>query len=228
VILGPTDAVILAGGESRRLAGIVPPHHKPFLVVEGESLLVRAVQQAHKVGVRRIVIVTCPEIALPVYQLLAATDLDLQSDYIHFILRTGGPGFALRAGLELCRADRVLVLMADNVNRTTDISDMVSTCRYAVGVQKLRAVEALRYTRWIGNRWIEDKSVEVFTKDTIVWCGPLIIDRIMGLQHLGMTDGAIGPHLDYLAPDGELQHFEVKSYDIGTPEAIAQFTGGKR
>lgn len=223
---GSLDAVILAGGQSSRLAGIVPPYHKPFLVVDGTSLLLRAVNQAHAVRAKRIVVVTCPEIALPTSQLLERTDIE---DFrLHVVLRTGGPGYALHEGLLLCREDRVLVLMADNVNDTIDVAEMVSGHRFAVGVRDVPSAEASRFTRYVNHRWVENGAVEVFSPSTTVWCGPLVISRQQGLQVLAMSDGAIGPHLDYLAPDGCLARVPVDSYDIGTPEALTSFKEGQR
>lgn len=218
----PLDTVILAGGQNQRLNGVVPPYHKPFLVVNGESLLLRAVRHATDSCAQRIVVVTCAEIALPLVGLLEHSNVDLTN--VHVITKTGGPGIALREGLELCRADRVLVLMADNWNQSSDITKICQH-RYAVGVRDVPAHEAGQFTHMRDGHWIEDKVVLTGDKPTTVWCGPLLIDRSVGLSQLGVHDFLIGPHLNHLIPDDKiLTLVTVSSSDLGTLEALQKFT----
>lgn len=216
------DAVVLAGGASSRLAGIVPSHHKPLLVVNGQSLLLRNVRLALDAGAQRVIVVSCPEIAQPTCDILRHASKDPWS--IRIMIRTGGPGVAARDGIDLCTANRVLLLMADNWNATHDLQRVVQS-RYAVGVKIVPALEANRFTRLINDRWVEGGEQLTGTGPTIVWCGPLIVSREHAARHLGNGDSLIGPHLNDLVPEHSyLTPVPVNSHDLGTPESITQFT----
>jgi hypothetical protein len=229
-LTSPFDAVILAGGQSSRLAGIVPPYHKPFLVVEGEALVLRAVRQAELAHAQRIIIVTCAEIALPLVGLLEHSNADASS--IHVLIKTGGPGAALREGLLMCRNERVLTLMADNHHTDYDVQ-VIARQRYAIGVRWAARDETRSFTRWIDGEWVEGPDAPVTDANAgKIWCGPLMINRSRGLEVLDLSDGLIGPHLDALVPTfddttREETMFDVISDDLGTPEATTLWTGGR-
>lgn len=224
MISNSLDAVILAGGESHRLAQIVPPYHKPFLVVRGQSLLWRNVELAVNAGAERIIVVTCSEIAVPVTRLLEQMWID--PNRLHVVLRTGGPGVALWQGVQLCRGDRTLVLMADNWNRSDDI-EKICDHRFAVGVREVPAYKTCRYTRFEDEHWTEGEQTREDNLPVTVWCGPLLVDTLSAFTHLNRTDGLIGPHLGDLVPsDGTLVRVPVQSHDLGTPESLKEFTNG--
>jgi len=221
------DAVILAGGKSERLNGVVPPYFKPFVVIEGRSLLVAAVDSALAMGARRVIVVSAGENALPVFQLVG------HRPEIRVMLATGGPGRALRRGLELCQTQRVLVLMSDNIHGPEDVYAVCTAANYAVGVRVVHRVEAERFTRLRGDRWVErrydqdplDDEVAKWSDDATqavtVWCGPLVIDRYRGLNALAGQE-KIGPVLNEMAPSFALVH--VLTQDIGTPDAVRRVT----
>lgn len=209
------DAVILAGGKSERLRGIVPPYHKPFLVVNGRSLLVTAVEEAQDVGANRIVVVATGENAMPVWQLVR----DMRR--VSVVLDDHGVGNALAVGLNVCREQRVLVLMSDNVFGKNDVSE-VTAHNTAIGVRKLPARLAQRYTRLVDQMWVEGgPSTEHYAADLLVWCGPLVVSRNHALAVLpGAT--SIGRHLGKICPNATL--VATRTQDIGTPEAAAAVT----
>lgn len=216
---GELDAVVLAGGRSERLNGIVPRWHKPFLVVNGKSLLVAAVDGAQLAGAGKIVVVATAENAMPVSQLLA----DRES--VRIVLATGGPGRALAVGLEMCEAGRVLVLMSDNLFAPDDIPDIVMH-QYAIGVRYVTCAEAARFTRVEHGQWVEgptgaNRACDSTDRHTAIWCGPLIIQRARG--QVALTDSEkIGPKLGQLAPYADL--VTTGTLDIGTPEAVQEIT----
>jgi molybdopterin-guanine dinucleotide biosynthesis protein A len=214
------DAVILAGGKSERLAGVVPPHHKPFLVVNGESLLVAAIEHARAAGAQRIIVVCVGENALPVWQLIG------HLTGVRVMLMNGGPAYALMRGLEMCTQSRVLVLMSDNVHVRSEVLHLCAH-RYAVGVRYVPYQEALRFTRVENSRWIEQRTKSPDIPDdeeTCVWCGPLVIDRAAALRFFDdcPLDEKIGPYLSDIAPLHEL--VLVSSRDIGIPAEATRAT----
>jgi CTP:molybdopterin cytidylyltransferase MocA len=220
------DAVILAGGKSERLRGVVPPYHKPFVVVNGESLLVAAIRHARRQNARRIVVVTCPQIWEPLSQLVNTLPT---STYERIVLLrdTNGVGAALRAGAQAATAERLLVLMADNVHTDSDV-DTVCRTLYGVGVRVVYTPEARRFTRFVNGRWVEDLETHSDEDFTEVWCGPLVVSRRHVLRLL-LGESKIGPVLDQLVPaSADLVRHPVKSSDIGTPEELTKFTGGRR
>ncbi|RJL36059.1 molybdenum cofactor guanylyltransferase [Bailinhaonella thermotolerans] len=89
------DAVVLAGGSARRLGGV----DKPGLAVGGRTLLRRVVDAAGDAG--RAIVVGPEREGLPGVLFTRERPPG------------GGPVPALRAGLDLCEADHVLLLAAD-------------------------------------------------------------------------------------------------------------------
>lgn len=213
------DAIILAGGKSERLRGIVPPYHKPFIVINGKSLLVAAVDHAKDAGAKRVIVVATGENAMPVWQLVG------HIPGVYVILNADGPGQAVRRGLELCLADRVLVLMSDNVHTSIDIKS-ITECKYAIGVQYVSVDKAKRFTRLINGQWHEGPTplgVEE-SGDIAIWCGPLVIDKLCSLATL-IDREKIGPYLNDLFPRFDPPSFvPVSSYDVGVPEVVQAIT----
>lgn len=214
------DAVILAGGKSERLRGIVPPYHKPFIVVNGKSLLVTAVDSAREAGAERIVVVATGENALPVWQLVG------HRSEVRVVLSDRGVGDAVYRGLEVCVEDRVLVLMSDNVHGENDVVRVTCGGGYGIGVRDVPWTEAERFTRqqtgrWVEGPWDHDLSEAGWHEYIRIWCGPLVINRERGLKILE-GKGKIGPHLDDLAPFYD--HVKVTTQDIGVPDAVAKIT----
>lgn len=209
------DAVILAGGKSERLRGIVPPYHKPFLVVNGRSLLVAAVDEAQRAGASKIIVVATGENAMPVYQLVG------EMSRTRVVLDDHGVGNALAVGLEMCREQRVLVLMSDNVFGKSDVPEVASFAT-AIGVQQLPARLAQRYTRLIDQTWVEGgPSTEHYEDDIYVWCGPLVVSRNRALAVLPGAS-SIGAHLNEICPGATC--VATNTRDVGTPEAATAVT----
>lgn len=213
------DAVILAGGKSERLRGIVPPYHKPFLVVNGKSMLVYTVEEAEKAGAERIVIVATGENALPVWQLVG------HRDNVRVTLSDSGVGDSVYRGLELCKSERVLTLMSDNIHGPLDVANVVNADHYGIGVRFVPFDDAYRFTRQYLGRWVEGRNagMDEFNDNAMIWCGPLMINRELGLANLKDQE-KIGPLLDDLVD--KFTHVTVSSQDIGVPGAVIEVTGG--
>jgi molybdenum cofactor guanylyltransferase len=99
------DAVILAGGQARRLGGA----DKPALTVGGVPLAAAVARAAVTAGARRVILVGPPRPAL-------AAELPAPPGGLHTVREDppgGGPVPALRAGLALVTAPLVAVLAAD-------------------------------------------------------------------------------------------------------------------
>lgn len=210
------DAIVLAGGKSERLAGIVPPYHKPFVVVNGKSLLVTAIDSAVNVGAQRVVVVATGENALPVWQLVG------HRPEVRVVLCDRGVARSVYVGLELVTSNRVLVLMSDNVHAPGDVSRVCAE-QFAIGVRDLPHDEARRFTRLSEGRWVEGPDVppDSNTTGSVVWCGPLVVQQARAGAVLKYAD-RIGPHLAELAPHAV--HVSVGTEDIGVPDAVARAT----
>lgn len=219
------DAIILAGGKSERLQGIVPPYFKPFVVINGKSLLIHAVDEATAAGAQRIVVVATGENALPVWQLVQ------DRDNVRVLLSAGGPAAAVHAGLELCTEDRVLVLMSDNLHGPQDVA-AVTAHDYAIGVRRLDCEEAQRFTRYMPSssfgpgEWVEgrgDYDHDCLGKSCLlkVWCGPLVINRERGTKLLD-NQWNIGPFVGVLGKS--MAHVNVKTIDAGVPVVVTTLT----
>lgn len=239
------DSVILAAGKGSRLDGIMPPFHKPLLVVNGKPLIRQAVELAMRCVDGRVTVVVAPENALPICQVLdgpgmGKVDVIVQRSML-------GPGVSLRTGLRHSTAGETLVLLADNVLTFADIDKIVKAQGNAVGVSMLDASEAERFTR---ARAVEPGDVTagdgkvVTTRTDIEWVEKVPVIEADLFDH-GMATCWVGPIkvnttemeraiTDWMSqgrkeevPIGPLFNrlsyittVPVTSIDIGVPEAL--------
>lgn len=215
------NVVILAGGKSERLRGIVPPYHKPFLVVNGKSLLVAAVDVALELGAGKVIVVATGENALPVWQLVG------HHDKVRVILSDTGVGDSLARGLELSKTYKTMVMLGDNVHDVGELADFARD-EHAIGVTEVDYPDATRFTRLVDDEWYEGRVT--FKEDDLtsatVWCGPLVVDTHKG-QHYLRGQQRIGAFLPRIAPNAT--HIKVSSVDVGVPSALVGLTvGGPR
>lgn len=219
------DAVILAAGRGSRLAGIAAPYHKPLLVMEGEALIARAVRQAQNVAVcQRVIIVVAPENANVISQVLP-----LDSNIRMVVQRVAnGPGAAVDAALELVHGKRVLVLMADNFSRDSDVLSVTRSAfgSHAIGIRRLPGtmVEPFTYRTDDGS-WVEKERPPHLSGKYDAWVGPLMMltgDFTSALiktpvGHDGF-EWPIGPSFNHLSMP--INCVPVETVDVGTPEAV--------
>jgi len=226
------DTVILAAGRNQRLQHIIPPYHKPFIVIDGKSVLARAVDWADRSygHVNRVIVVCAPENAAQVSHVVnGRAMLTVQS-----VPR--GPGDALWHGLQLVRTPQVLVLMGDNVTSDADMMKFFSAAAWKIegspkiGIQTTQdRVRAAAFTVWnhVDRRWEEKVPIEthhVSNGWVTRWFGPLVLGTEKALEVLDVArtreDGTvqpellIGPLLSDLAPDAD--HINVHTYDVDT------------
>lgn len=221
------DTVILAAGRSSRLAGVVPPYHKPLMVHNGRPLIVHATQAAADDRSRTIV-VAAPENVRPIVEVLEHNPR-VPNLYVIVQTNSDGPGAAFLLGSELVKASHTLVLMSDNTGVTKDFVEKFRKAagtdpRLIVSTKKVPFKDRARYTRIKGGRFIEDPDVE--GGDT-VWCGPLVVpttamrEVLLNVKrHETLPELKLGKYLGYLElPVREIDGSGVE--DIGTEEAVS-------
>ena len=230
------DTVILAAGRNQRLQHIIPPYHKPFIVLNGRSVLERAVDVATQTHPGdRCIVVCAPQNAVQAAHVVNSRAL------LAVQAMPRGPGDALWCGLQLVVTEHVLVLMGDNV---TDVGDVrlfqpTSDATERIGIQRTRDLErAASFTVWNhkSRRWEEKvpigpehikPAIDIYGDDTRLvtcWFGPLMLRTARALDVLTTTrvvdDGTvrpellIGPILSELAPNGI--HVPVHTSDVDT------------
>jgi len=236
------DTVILAAGRNQRLQHIVPPYHKPFIVIDGKSVLGRAVDWPSRVygHINRVIVVCAPENSLQAAHVVSGRAMLVVQP------EARGPGDALWHGLQLVRTPQVLVLMGDNVTTDEDLDKFYSSKVWTpvdppkIGVQCMAgATRARSFTVWNRShrRWEEKVPITDEHLETVVvspdgtasqqvtcWFGPLVLNTETALEVLDVArvrpDGTvrpellIGPILSDLAPDAEQVH--VSTYDVDT------------
>lgn len=211
------DCIILAGGKGSRLNGLAAKYHKPLLVVNGKPLIRNAVLAAEEF-VDHIFVVVAPANAMPICDVLE--DLDCT---VLVQRKANGPGDALLTAARLSTAEKILVLMADNVLTMHDVKRVLDSGYAAAGTRLMSPDEAARFT-WYSEStqsWVE-KSAPVGLDahgDVVCWVGPLVINRMQCVEVLvaNRSEGEllIGPYLTKMGVDTGVT---VDTYDIGTLE----------
>lgn len=217
------DTVILAAGRNQRLQHIVPPYHKPFIVVNGRSVLAHAIDWPYRAyggtavnrWTGRVIVVCAPENALQTAHVINGRAMLIVQP------EARGPGDALWHGLQLVRSPRVLVLMGDNITDDKDLQKFYCSRVHSgdlgtvkIGVQQLCDVErAAAFTVWNHQerRWDEkvpiteahlEPAINLLGHNTELvtcWFGPLVLDTEKALEVLDVArvqeDGTVRPEL---------------------------------
>ena len=225
------DAVILASSGSTHMFDLSRGYHKPLLRIDGIPLVCRAVDLAHAAGVSIPVVVVAPRNA-------EAIELALGERHASLIIqrKPKGPGHALALGLSVHTrpkaSDRVLLLLSDTVSTDADVTT-VAAHPTAIGVRKLPRVDALEFTRFAANRWIDRETIEKDGPDVTCWIGPVVGDREKMIEAvyrarlarvLDEQETPIGPYLSRFMRAGQHNIVEVSSRAVGT---IESFPGGQ-
>lgn len=193
---------------------------KPFLVVNGRSLLLSAVESALAENIDRVVVVASPQNVQQVWDLVG------DIDDVRVTVSDRGVGDSVYRGAELTVGQRLLVLMSDNVFGPGDIANVIDASEYGIGVRDLPEIEARRFTRLGPSGWFEDPRVVLHESTSTVWCGPIVILR--SRAYTLRDEPRMGAHLNSLVPGGRFTLVHTTTDDVGTPEAITRLTGGSR
>jgi len=237
------EAVILAAGRGQRMEGLAKPFFKPLLELNGIPLLKYAIQYADAAQVDHVTIVVSPSNADDIEQITAE-----YGPWVSTIVQEHpfGPGHAAMLGIEQVLSKKTMLLMSDNIMNTDTIVEMADTVRRtdcdAVGIRYVELDKAARFTRvrlrpsglysYVEGVEINQEDVWPLTRESVVWCGPLVFDTEVASSVLSRAflnshitnDGAeikIGPHLDQImSVDTSL--FDVEAFDVGIPSVYIQ------
>lgn len=237
------DGIILAAGKNTRLKGIIPSYHKPMLLVNGRPLILTITQHLLE-RCERVVLVVSPENCGPITELLIAADLT--SDRVHIVIQpeAKGPGEAILRALLVCKSERVLIALGDNVIPVQDFDNVVEADFNAVQENPNHAcnhitisfvpveddAEAERFTRILGTEFIEGSPGGKFQDMYRCWTGPLIADlqtlenALLQLHRKSAVTGLetkISPALNYIE-HRTVSPVQGGSVDIGTSDALLQ------
>jgi bifunctional N-acetylglucosamine-1-phosphate-uridyltransferase/glucosamine-1-phosphate-acetyltransferase GlmU-like protein len=182
------SGVVLAGGKGERLQGIAAPYHKPLIILNGESLVSRAVRQALDVGCKDVLVITAPENTLPISQVLAE-----YGDQVRILVqrKADGPGDAVMLASQVVFGSHMLILMGDNYTPNEDVVSVVEESFelqpddqyhnvWVVGTEMKSGKEAERFTyrtSAVNNTWVEKNSDGELKETDMVecWLGPLFV-----------------------------------------------------
>lgn len=237
------DGIILAAGKNTRLKGIIPSYHKPMLLVNGRPLILTITQHLLD-RCERVVLVVSPENCGPITELLIAAGL--ASDRVHIVIQpeAKGPGEAILRALLVCKSERVLIALGDNVIPTQDFDNVLEADFKGIKANPSYASEhitisfvpveddseAERFTRILGTEFIEGSPGGKFQGVYRCWTGPLIADlqalenALLQLHRKSAVAGLetkISPALNYIE-HRTVTAVEGGSVDIGTSDALLQ------
>ena len=222
-------AVILAAGRNERLWGAVPPFMKPFIEIDGESLMETHLREATDRS-NRVVVVGSVENADKIRPLL--------TDDSRLVIQPSpvGPGDALMRGLEACDDAYALVICADNIIPRAVYDEMLGPAHarangFTVVTTVVEGEDAARFTRYTSdNRWTEGPLNDLPRNSSgyQCWLGPVLIPREAALKHLHSQVGVyrdmrIAPTLDALERINRSRRVRAEDViDIGTMQALQE------
>ncbi len=230
------DCVILAAGKNTRLQGIIPAYHKPLLVVNGETLLVRLVRQAQTLMSKgnRIVLVVSPLNCQAIMDLMRSSFTDEQRLSIVYLCQDTDATFAdtLATALALSqKSEKVLLMCGDNYISDNDWEVFINTCvaqGYPVATwvsssmeQTNRFAKILPVSGGITSAPSED-SMRNDDGDFLCWLGPVVIQPALTQTRLKRQERR-DVVADALTAGGQEKHFfpvELSVQDIGVPDAL--------
>jgi len=229
------DIIILAAGRNERLNGIVPPYHKPVLVINGKPLISQLVESVApllklyttKDSAPRIIIVCAPQNAEAICSVLPK----IPEILIVIQRECDGVLNALRIGLSVTTENVVTMVCADNVidrqtwylppfNPTDD--DAYSSTLFVHG-QYMSDFEANKFTYISENIWYE--KTPTTANMIFCWLGPIVFskytmeDAITSFMRDNPNDtNSIGRVFNYY--DSMTRIIESRNIDIGLPENL--------
>lgn len=228
------DSIILAAGRNERLAGVLPPFMKPFILVNGETLLMSLIQLANRY-VGRIIVVAAPENVQMIAGLLHNTRYEPNVDIV-VQPSAVGPLDAVRRALPLCSGEYVNILCGDNVVSHEDLAGTVDrvnddpAAHYAICTRREYEVpRALQFSRVTEQGGLIEGREELGVQHGLradgsyhCWVGPVVARRARLVD--AMSVAAESPLIRRLSAAldlmGGLREHEGQCTDIGTPGAL--------
>jgi len=218
------DAVILAAGSNTRLKGLIPTSHKPLLVVNGQTLVGRLVRQASEVAnAETVVVVASPLNAQPVCEIVGE-----RARVVLQAVPTSSLD-ALRIGLEVGRAEMVMVLCGDNIvpeDTTLNVLEATHPETLTVAVRPWTVRAGGRFTVFSnGKFW--PPGLPVDGAEVLAWIGPIVAPRealARALQSLGRDTDQFADLFNAMTaePSTRLAFAKSDASDIGIPEEVAR------
>lgn len=230
------DCVILAAGKNTRLQGIIPAYHKPLLVVNGETLLVRLVRQAALLMSKgnRIILVVSPLNCQAIMDLMRSSFTDEQRLSIVYLCQDTDATFADTLSTALTfsqKSEKVLLMCGDNYVSDNDWDVFVNVCMaqgYPVATwasssieQTDRFAKILPVSGCITSASSED-SMRNDDGNFLCWLGPIVIQPALTQTRLKRQERR-DVIADALMAGGQEKHFfpvDLNVQDIGVPDAL--------
>lgn len=236
------DGIILAAGKNTRLRDVVPAYYKPLVVINGRPLIVTLTVEL-KQRCDHVIIVVSPENSAPIADVLRSNGL-LDDRRVTFIVQpyAAGPGDAVLRALRASHADRLLLVLGDNIIPHSDFDTLLEVDRerntnsnaITLSVTHMYGeAEALRFTRVVGDQFIEGvDGGKIPDRDYYrCWIGPVAIDprefrrALLALAET-LSEGTelkLSPAFN-LIPNRDVTTVEGECVDIGTSEALVPLT----
>jgi len=218
------DLIVLAAGRNERLKGVVPAFLKPLLVVDGQPLIARIVDDftraRNAMGHGDVIIVASPSNVDLLTQVLTPGCL--------FIIQPEPTGIvdALRLGLRVTTMDHAAMVCADNLIEPSawlepPFHSVPLDERLYVHGRSLPASAAARMTYFSKRHdaWIE--KVTPRDEDPVFcWLGPIAfkVDEMREILHHKTETQQLGPLFNYY--QYEVVRVESQSRDLGTIEEL--------
>lgn len=195
---------------------------KPLLLVNGKPLFQLACDHAKDVwNANELIVVASPK---NIEQLYHVSTYNFQT---YWVIQPQPLGVvdAIVRGARAARCERLLILCADNLFKTTgynEFTGLVTNTRFSyLASKELAPSEAERFTKI---KRLSDGGCVLSRESNIsgkVWLGPLLINKFKVNRAFSHSGNDVEDFIMGVSDNGKnLRDFEMDCSDLGVPEAI--------
>ena len=215
------DVVILCAGKNERLKGIVPSYYKPLMLVDGQPLIKRIVENSLLLTESPILI-AAPENVKAICEVLG----NELCNKCKILIQPSATGLvnALSIAFSVITKNRIAIICSDNIIPQTDF-ELIKNSKDQLMFGKLiqSDEEAFRFTRMLEDRsFIEHHSSKPLNAGGHkCWIGPLCVSKESYIKLIednnNISDEFIGNKLNHC---GRFDFVFSTCRDIGVPESL--------
>lgn len=211
------SCVILAAGENRRLNGIIAPHQKPLMLLNGKTLIAHAVEHSRRWRANEVTVIVSPHNAAQIAHVVKAVMSPRDAMYV-MQPEPNGIVEAISLGFRAARYDKMLILCADNQFQLEDNTRIMPETPVVFGMRAMSGDDSARFTKYNPIRGFY--SGEGMSEAELCWIGPLLL-YTSDVELAVNATNSIVPFLNVATKGRKVTPFRMMCSDLGIPEEWA-------